>query len=104
MYRDEVRRSKRWRSNEQYEDDWKRYIDLYRGKQYNTDSKSDRLIVNLVFSTINTMAPAVAVNNPKFVVNARKMESGPQAIVTEEVLNYIWQSNRYQDEFRLAVN
>jgi len=104
MYRDEVRRSKRWRSNEQYEDDWKRYIDLYRGKQYNTDTKADRLIVNLVFSTINTMAPSVAVNNPKFVVNARKMESAPQAIVTEEVLNYIWQANRYQDEFRLSVN
>ena len=102
--RDEVRRSKRWRSNEGYEDEWKRYIDLYKGKQYNTGSMSDQLIVNLIFSTINVMAPAVAVNNPRFVVNARRPETAPQAVVTEEVLNYLWRTHRYQDEFRLGVN
>ena len=102
--RDEVRRSKRWRSSEGYEDEWKRYIDLYKGKQYNTGSMSDQLIVNLIFSTINVMAPAVAVNNPRFVVNARRPETAPQAVVTEEVLNYLWRTHRYQDEFRLGVN
>lgn len=103
LCRDEVKRSKRWRSNDGYEDDWKRYIDMYRGKQYQTDSPNDQLIVNLVFSTINVMAPAVAVNNPRFVVNARRPDTAPQAVVTEEVLNYLWQAHRYQDEFRLAV-
>lgn len=102
--RDEIRRSKRWRSNEGYEDDWKRYIDLYKGKHYTSTSATDQLVVNLVFSTINTMAPSVAVNNPKFVVNARKPESAPHAVVTEEILNYLWRTHRYQDEFRLAVN
>jgi hypothetical protein len=101
-YRANVRRSKRWRSDN-YDDDWERYIDLYRGKHIPTKSISDRLIVNLVFATINVMAPAVAVNNPKFVVNARKPGSAPQAIVTEEVLNYIWRTYRYQEEFRLSV-
>ena len=80
MCRDEVRRSKRWRSTEGYEDEWKRYIDLYRGKQYATGSTTDQLIVNLIFSTINVMAPAVAVNNPRFVVNARRPDSAPQAV------------------------
>jgi hypothetical protein len=102
--RDEIKRSKRWRSQEDYEDDWKRYIDLYKGRQYDKNVAGDKLIVNLVFSTINVMAPSVAVNNPKFVVNARKPESAPQAIVTEEILNYMWRTYRYQDEFRLAVN
>lgn len=102
--REEVRRSKRWRETENYEDDWKRFIDLYKGRQYGSKSKSDQLIVNLIFSTINTIAPSVAVNNPKFIVNARKNEQAPQAIVTEEVLNYLWAANRYQDDFRLAVN
>jgi len=101
-YRANVRRSKKWRSDN-YDDDWERYIDLYRGKQYSTKATGDRLMINLVFSTINTMAPAVAVNNPKFVVNSRKPGTAPQAIVTEEVLNYIWRTYRYQDEFRLAV-
>jgi hypothetical protein len=104
FYRDEVRRSKSWRSDEGYDRDWKRYIDLYRGKQYDTDLPGDKLMVNLVFSTINTMAPAVAVNNPKFVVNARKPDKAAQAVVTEEILNYLWRQWRYQSEFRLAVN
>lgn len=103
MCRDEVRRSKRWRSTEGYEDEWKRYIDLYKGKHYETESNTDQLIVNLIFSTINVMAPAVAVNNPRFVVNARRPETAPQAVVTEEILNYMWRTHRYQDEFRLAV-
>lgn len=103
MCRDEVRRSKKWRSTEGYEDDWKRYIDMYRGKQYQDTSTNDQLMVNLVFSTINVMAPAVAVNNPRFVVNARRPDKAPQAVITEEVLNYLWQVHRYQDEFRLAV-
>jgi len=104
LMRDEVRRSKRWRSQEEYEADWKRYIDLYKGRQYDQNVAGDKLIVNLVFSTINTMAPAVSVNNPKFVVNARKPDTAPQAIITEEVLNYVWQTYKYQDEFRLSVN
>lgn len=104
MYRDEVKRSKKWRENEGYDRDWKRFIDLYRGKQYQQDLPGDKLMVNLVFSTINTMAPSVAVNNPKFVVNARKPDKAAQAVVTEEILNYLWRQWRYQDEFRLAVN
>ena len=102
--RDEVRRSKRWRSTEGYENDWKRYIELYKGKHYDSTSANDQLVVNLTFSTINVMAPSVAVNNPKFVVNARNQEDAPQAVVTEEVLNYMWRTHRYHDEFRLAVN
>lgn len=108
-YRGEIRRSKKWVNDEGYQDDWKRYIDLYRGKQYDSmppgaPSPGDRLMVNLIFSTINVMAPSVAVNNPRFVVNARKPEAAPQAVIVEEVLNYLWRQNRYQDEFRLAVN
>ena len=104
MYRNEIRRSKRWRSDSQYDADWKRYIDLYRGKQYDATLSGDQLMVNLIFSTINTMAPSVAVNNPRFVVNARQPDKAPQATITEEVLNYMWRAHRYQEEFRLSVN
>lgn len=102
--REEVKRSKRWRDNEGYDDNWKRYIDLYKGYQYGSKSRNDQLMVNLIFSTINTIAPSVSVNNPRFVVNARREENAPMAVIVEEVLNYTWQSNRYQDDFRLAVN
>ena len=72
----EISRSKRWRDDEEYDDNWKRWVDLYRGRQYEGgDSPNDQLIVNIVFATINVMLPAVAINNPRFVVNARKPET-----------------------------
>jgi hypothetical protein len=100
--RGEISRSKKWRSGS-YDNEWRRYIDLYRGRQYDEGATGDKLIVNLIFSTINVMAPSVAVNNPRFVVNSRTPEKAPHAVITEEVLNYMWRTHRYQDEFRLAV-
>ncbi len=104
--RNEIRRSKKWKSykDNNYSDAWRRYIDLYSGRQYSSKSRNDQLVVNLIFSTINVMAPAVAINNPRFVVNARNPESQAQAIITEEVLNYLWRQHDYQKEFRLAVD
>lgn len=102
----ELRRSKRWRHNGErnYEDSWKRYIDLYRGRHYDAKNDVDQLTVNMIFATLNVMAPAVAIRNPKFNVNARTPESAPQAIITEEVLNYVWRSNKFQRDFRLSIN
>lgn len=103
---EQVNRSKRWRSNDSgngYEDEWRRYISLYHGKHWDTSTGNDQLIVNLIFSTVNVMAPAVAINNPRFVVNARTEQDAPKAIVAEEVLNYLWRRNDYQQDFRLAI-
>ncbi|WP_395160869.1 proline-rich domain-containing protein [Ilumatobacter sp.] len=102
----ELKRSKRWRSNgeQNYERSWKRFIDLYRGQHYDRKSGTDQLTVNMIFATLNVMAPAVAIRNPKFNVNARNVDSAPQAIITEEVLNYIWRSNHFQQDFRLSIN
>ena len=101
--RDEVTRSKKWRSDN-YDELWHRMVELYRGKQYATASRNDSLVINLVFATKNVIAPAVAINNPRFVVNARKPENAPKAVIVEEVLNYLWRCHRYQDELRLAVD
>lgn len=104
--RNELKRSKKWRSSKQsqYDDQWRRYIDLYQGRHYDEMNEVDQLTVNMIFATKNVMAPAVAINNPRFVVNARNPQSAPQAVITEEVLNYLWRANRYQTEFRLAVD
>jgi hypothetical protein len=102
----ELNRSKQWRSDSGgygYDESWRRYCDLYAGRHYDTASGTDRLVVNLIFATINVMAPAVGINNPRFVVNAIKPEASAKAIVTEEVLNYLWRKNDYQLDFRLAV-
>jgi hypothetical protein len=106
FYQNELARSKNWRVSKttNYDDSWKRYIDLYQGRYLDGAPSTDQLVVNMVFATINVMAPAVAINNPRFVVNARNPESGFQAIITEEVLNWLWRTYDYQREFRLAIN
>ena len=100
----ELNRSVRWRNNERRDDLWKRMVDLYRCKHYKSLSREDRMVINMAFATKNVIAPSIAVNNPKFVVNARKPESAAQAVITEEVLNYLWRTHKYQEEFRLAVD
>ena len=57
FYRDEVKRSKQWREDQGYDRDWRRYVDLYRGKQYQQDLPGDKLMVNLVFSTSTPWPP-----------------------------------------------
>jgi len=96
--------SRRFRDEEGHEDLWRRMVDLYRGKHYAKLSNEDRMLINMAFATKNVIAPSVAINNPKFVVNARKPEAAAQAIITEQVLNYLWRTHLYQDEFRLAVD
>jgi len=93
-----------WRDREKHDHLWKRMVNLYKGKHYKTESKSDRAVINTAFATKNVIGPSVAVNNPKFTINARKPEAAAQAVVTEQVLNYVWRTYKYQREFRLAVD
>ncbi len=96
--------SMKWRESEQKEKLWKELVDLYKGKHYQSAATADRAVVNVAFSTKNVIAPSVAISNPKFTVEARKPEAAAQAVVTQEVLNYIWRTYDYQREFRLAVD
>ena len=102
-YRSKIEQSKRWRREEKYDDLWTRMIDMYRGKQYKTESEEDRLLVNIAFATINVIAPGVSVNYPKITVNARKFEQAANAVVTESIVNYWWRHYDCQKEFRRAV-
>ena len=102
-YRNKLEHSRRWRKEEKYDDLWQRMIDLYRGKHHRTDIKEDQLLVNMAFSTINIVAPSVAVNHPKITVNARRPEDGDKAVVTEALVHYWWRHYECQKEFRRAV-
>lgn len=102
-YRSKLAQSKRWRKNEEYDDMWRRMIDMYRGKHYDNLSDADRTLVNMAFSTINVISPSVSVNYPKIVVSARRPEDGDRATVTEAIVNYWWRHYGCQDEFRKAV-
>lgn len=102
-YRSKLAQSKRWRKNEQYDDLWRRMIDMYRGKHYDRLSDEDRSLVNMAFSTINVISPSVSVNYPKITVSARRPDDGDRAVVTEAIVNYWWRHYDCQEEFRKAV-
>ena len=102
-YRKNVDYATRWRNNESYDNLWQRMINLYRGRQYRGQAVGDRLLVNIAFSTINTLAPSVAIGRPKINVNARRAEDADKAIVTESIINYWWMHYECQPQFQLAV-
>ena len=81
-YRKNIDYSMRWRDSQNYDQLWQRLINLYRGRQYRGSANGDRLLVNIAFSTINTLAPAVSIGRPKINVNARRPEDGDKAVVT----------------------
>jgi hypothetical protein len=104
-YRDRIKMSQRWREDEGYDATWRRLIDIYRGKTFSgVRTGEDQIAVNVAFSTINVIAPSVAVNNPKISVNAAKEEFEDQAVITEAVVNYWWRHYEVKPEFRRAVN
>ena len=102
-YRKNIDYAKTWRANENYDQLWQRLINLYRGRQYRGQAVGDRLLVNISFSTINTLAPAVSIGRPKINVNPRRPEDGEKAILTEAIINYWWQHYNCQKEFQRAV-
>lgn len=103
-YQGELTRSKNWRKDGDRELKWERMVALYEGNHYPGAGHDDRMVVNRAFKTKNVIAPSVAVRNPKFIVQAQQPEKAAQALLTEEILNYLWRTYRYKTEFRRAVD
>lgn len=102
-YKGRLEASKRWRKDEGYDATWRRMIDMYKGHHYEDYATEDRLLINMAFSTVNIIAPNIAVNYPKIAVNAVKPEHAPQAVIAEAVVNYWWKHRDIRDQFRRAV-
>lgn len=102
-YRAHINASKKWRKDDGYDADWRRFLDLYKGKHYDQYSQEDRMLINTCFSTINVIAPAVAVNYPKITVNAVDPKNAANAVIAETVVNYWWRFRDIRSEFRRAV-
>lgn len=102
-YRQHLEASRRWRKDEGYDAVWRRLVDLYKGKHYDHYSDEDRMLINISFSTINVIAPAIAVNYPKITVNAVSPDNAAQAVIAEAVVNYWWKHRDIREEFRRAV-
>ena len=73
------------------------------GAGYSGNVSHDRISVNLAFSTINVIAPSVAVNHPKITVTANKEGDEDRAVFNEAIINYLWRHHDYRKPFRRAV-
>jgi hypothetical protein len=102
-YRRHIESSRKWRKDEGYDATWRRLIDMYRGRHYEDYSDEDRMLINIAFSIVNIIAPAVAVNYPKITVNSRNPDNAANAVIAEAVVNYWWKYKDIKAEFRRAV-
>ena len=102
-YNQRLAASKRWRKDDGYDAVWRRLVDLYKGKQFNSYSEEDRILVNMIFATVNVIAPSISVNHPKIAVNATNPDHAAQAVIVESVVNYWWRYRDIRSEFRRAV-
>jgi hypothetical protein len=102
-YKQRLEASKRWRKDEGYDATWRRMNDLYKGQHYEDYRNEDRLLVNIAFSTVNIIAPNIAVNFPKITVNSVSPDNAANAVIAEAVVNYWWRHRDIRTEFRRAV-
>ena len=105
QYKQRLEFAKNWRDEEGYDRTWRRLNDLYRGKHWpmSTLAQNDLIAVNLAFSTVNVIAPSVAVNHPKIVVQATTPQESELAVLSEAVINYLWRHYDFRQPFRRAV-
>jgi hypothetical protein len=96
--------ARNFREEQGYDQSWQRLIDLYRGRHFSQSmSAEDRIAVNLMFSTINVIYPAVSVNHPKITVQPNDPMDEERATILEAVLNYWWRHYDVHPEFRRAT-
>lgn len=102
--RNRLSHARKWREQEGYDATWKRMIDLYTGKHFPAGmDDEDRIAINMAFSTINVMFPALTVNYPKIEVLANKEEHANQSVIAEAVVNYWWRHYDFRKPFRDAT-
>jgi hypothetical protein len=103
-YKNRLKHAKRFREEKGYDATWHRLLDLYTGKHFPTGMQDeDRIAINMAFSTINVIFPALTVNHPKIEVLANKAEDEDRAVIAEAVVNYWWKHYDFRSPFRRAA-
>lgn len=103
-YRNRLKHAERWREEEGYDETWQRLLDLYKGKHFPSGlADEDRIAINIAFSTVNVIFPALTVNYPKIEVLANRQEDEDRAVISEAVINYLWRHYDFRAPFRRAT-
>lgn len=84
---------------QQREEQWRKSVAQYEGSTAwagNPDDRTADLVsVNISFSTINTLLPFVADENPSFIVSPYSGDSSAEhATILQTFLNRVWQSSK----------
>jgi len=104
-YRNEIGAAKRFMEQRKYHKKWQHFVRIYsENTQKTSDANVDAIDVAITFANVNVQRSALTVNNPKFTINPRNFKSAPSAAVCEEVMNYEWYHNNYQDQIKTAVD
>jgi len=105
--RDRLLFGQKFRQQER-EEEWRQSVDQYSAKNmwgsYNTDDETADLVnVNISFSTINTLVPFVADEDPTFMVEPDGADSNAEDAKTLGVfMNRIWRDHRVMGKIALA--
>lgn len=104
-------REKHWNGDAQ----WRRNIDLYRGRHWRLLSSAGeleqpdserprrRITVNKVGSIVLSMLPFMVRRRPRFILHARQPEHYVSALLQQELLNWCWKEFGMQPQIKKAV-
>lgn len=104
-YQLEVDRSRKFRKNEGYDTLWARLRDMYTagGATADLNPDEDSIYVNVAFSTINVIYPAVSAGIPQISIQANDPAKEQAALVVQEIMNFAWKHWEVQPAFRAAA-
>jgi hypothetical protein len=99
---DNLMRGQRYRQ-QQRESQWDDSYSQYMGEnewRYSSDDKTADLVnINISFSTINTLVPFVADENPKFLITPESGDANPEnAALLQAFLNRMWRSKDFEGQ------
>ena len=85
------------------DEDFKVYSNYYKGRFHKDKKKTNRVDVNLVFSTTNLLMSALAAKDPWIAFKSRKEEYKSREQICEESLNNTLQDLGFKDTLQLNI-
>ena len=102
-WQSQYRKGLEWRNQGKRTTTWRRLVSMYRGHQWNVESENHRAIVNMSKSTVDTILPSVAVNDPSFEIEGVAVEYDDQAAYAQELINFAWTRFDFTPEFQRVL-
>lgn len=103
--RSRITDAKKVRESGDWDAKWSKLIKIYSNKYPYDELKSyeDKVVPNMIFSSVNIIVPSIAIHAPKIEVTATQEEDAAQAEVVQAVVNHQWDCYDVQNEVRDAV-